>query len=186
MGSFSARPGRPIATRRATPAGSPGQSSPVIPTIPVGLPRPLAREGRPAPFRWRCLALAGALAFPGSTGGPPAGAQTTSAETAVTQVAGGRSFTCALTTAGGLRCWGSNNYGQLGDNSEIDRYTPVAALLGGVVSVAPASYHTCALTTAGGVKCWGFNDDGELGGKAVAPEAYTGFSFDTPMLPRGR
>jgi hypothetical protein len=32
---------------------------------------------------------------------------------------------CALLQAGGAKCWGANIDGELGDGTQIDRYTPV-------------------------------------------------------------
>ncbi len=86
-----------------------------------------------------------------------------------TRVSTARSHSCAVTTGGGVKCWGANWYGQLGDGTVINRLTPVpvSTLGSGVAAVSAGHYRTCALMTGGGVKCWGSNWDGRLGDGTV-------------------
>jgi alpha-tubulin suppressor-like RCC1 family protein len=83
----------------------------------------------------------------------------------VVQLAAGDEHTCAVTTAGGVLCWGRNNAGQLGDGTTKDRTAPVAVgdLASGVRLVAASTHDTCAVTTAGGLLCWGDNKHGQVG-----------------------
>jgi alpha-tubulin suppressor-like RCC1 family protein len=83
----------------------------------------------------------------------------------VTAISAGLSDTCALTSAGGVECWGSNRFGKLGDGTRTDRHSPVAVfgLASGVEAIAAGGLHSCALMSVGRVKCWGRNFYGEVG-----------------------
>src|SRR5262245_27341974 len=91
-------------------------------------------------------------------------APTVAADEAADSAASG-AHACALTTAGGMKCWGAHDTGQLGDDTTTTRLIPifVNALATGVKAITAGGAHTCALTTTGGMKCWGANDTGQLG-----------------------
>ncbi|MDH4159209.1 MAG: chromosome condensation regulator RCC1 [Actinomycetota bacterium] len=86
--------------------------------------------------------------------------------------------TCAIVAHGGLKCWGDNDVGQVGDGTTQDRHkpTPVIGLAHGVVAVSVGSYHVCAALTSGRVKCWGQNFYGEAG------TGTSGTEYHTPKL----
>ena len=81
------------------------------------------------------------------------------------QIVAGGAHTCSLTTGEGLKCWGSNSNGQLGDGTTTDRLNPVdvAGLSSDVKSMALGQNFTCAVLPWGRLKCWGENTHGQLG-----------------------
>jgi alpha-tubulin suppressor-like RCC1 family protein len=100
----------------------------------------------------------------------------------VQQVAVGLNHTCARSTSGTVRCWGSGARGRLGyaDPTEEDfgDETPASAgdvpVGGAVVQVSAGLTHSCALLDGGGVRCWGEGAGGRLGyGNTIGSGAST-------------
>jgi alpha-tubulin suppressor-like RCC1 family protein len=83
---------------------------------------------------------------------------------ALVRVSTGGLHTCAVSIQPRAYCWGSNNYGQLGDSSTTQRLRPVP-VSGGLAftQVSAGRHHTCGITTASEAYCWGWNADGEVG-----------------------
>ncbi|MDW8145001.1 MAG: hypothetical protein RMJ48_01685 [Roseiflexaceae bacterium] len=78
----------------------------------------------------------------------------------VVSISAGLWHTCALMNTGEVMCWGWNSYGQLGDNSTTDRWTPVPVSgLSNATAIEAGGWHTCAVTAAGNAYCWGRNND---------------------------
>lgn len=75
--------------------------------------------------------------------------------------------TCATLETGGVKCWGDNSEGELGDGTLQSRLRPVDAstLIFGARAVAAGSVadHTCAVTEDFRTMCWGANFAGQLG-----------------------
>jgi len=87
----------------------------------------------------------------------------------------GSQHTCVLSSSDGVRCWGDNSRGQLGDGTFDSSRTPVQVpnfvdADSSVIAIAAGTEHTCAvvLWTAGvrvntsAVMCWGDNTRGQL------------------------
>jgi len=82
----------------------------------------------------------------------------------------GAEHTCALEVTGTVRCWGSNEFGQLGNDSNDTGATGEPQLVRGIdnaVAIAAGHTHTCALLVDGSVRCWGSNQFGELGDRTT-------------------
>jgi len=79
-------------------------------------------------------------------------------------ISAGRSHSCGLNDLGKAFCWGSNEYGQLGDSSQTDRSQPVPVSGDHTWHhIEAGTYHTCGVTTDGSGYCWGNNEFSQLG-----------------------
>ncbi len=101
----------------------------------------------------------------------------------VTGIATGASHSCVALLAGGVRCWGANAEGQLGDGTTVDRgaAAPVDALTDSA-ALAAGDQHTCSLDSRGAVSCWGRNVSGQLGlgtmdTQALRPSGVSGLPY---------
>jgi alpha-tubulin suppressor-like RCC1 family protein len=98
------------------------------------------------------------------------------------EVAAGGSHTCSIIAGSGVKCWGDNSAGQLGNNTTVASLVPtdVSGLGAGVARIATGSSHSCAVTNDGGAKCWGYNANGQLGNNttvnALVPSDVSGLS----------
>eukprot|EP01083_Nonionella_stella_P128115 388119_1 len=91
------------------------------------------------------------------------------------RIIAGKDHTCALSTANKVKCFGRNNYGQLGYNDVKPRGNGVLNEMGDALleidlgsnfipmQIMAGDRHTCVLSTGNKVKCFGHNNNGQLG-----------------------
>ncbi len=91
--------------------------------------------------------------------------QTASATTNWKQVAAGRYSFGSIKTDGTLWLWGRNGTGNLGDDSTINRSSPVQTVSTGTnwKQVSLGQCHSAAIKTDGTLWLWGRGDGGQLG-----------------------
>ncbi|MCX4326957.1 MAG: hypothetical protein OSJ45_06645, partial [Lachnospiraceae bacterium] len=88
---------------------------------------------------------------------PSAAIRTAGANANAVSVALGSSHSAAVLKNGSLYCWGSNDAGQAGNNSDEQQDKPVK-VLDNVAEAALGTAHSAAVTKNGDLYCWGSND----------------------------
>jgi hypothetical protein len=127
----------------------------------------------------------------GDTGRPPpaAGDAGAPAERArAIAVATGEYHACALLDDHRVKCWGDNNFGQLGIGdargrrapSDLGDNLPAVDLGAGrtATAIAAGRYATCVILDDGSVGCWGYSQ--QALGQHVVPEGDDNFIGDAP------
>jgi alpha-tubulin suppressor-like RCC1 family protein len=114
-----------------------------------------------------------------------------------TQVATGREFSCALLATGDVKCWGSNDHGQLGQGDTTtrgdapgqlgDALSPIP-LAGPASEISAGQTYACAALVSGDVQCWGSNNVGQLGrgdtmDRGITPGDLTGVISAASLWP---
>jgi alpha-tubulin suppressor-like RCC1 family protein len=151
----------------------PGTASPVS-TTTLAAGHPSAESAAPVPSH--------TMEINASESAPAVAAQ---------PIAAGKYHTCAVADDGGIRCWGNNRYGQLGNGmtGEKSLLVETAGFSGRAAAVAAGDFHTCALDETGNVLCWGHNQFGQLGdGTATnrsVPVPVKGLDGKTVMIAAG-
>jgi len=80
----------------------------------------------------------------------------------------GGNHTLALLDDGTVVAWGSNDYGQLGNDSTSDSNIPVPVSgITNAVAIAAGGFHSLALMSDGTIKAWGRNSYGQLGNSSI-------------------
>lgn len=97
--------------------------------------------------------------------------------TGVHSVSSGRQHVCVTEDGGGVRCWGNNGSGQIGQGTSSSSVLAPSTVAGlsDIVDVRGGGFHSCALRQTGQVLCWGYNAFGELG------TGTTGSALTTPQ-----
>ena len=109
-----------------------------------------------------------------------------------TTVTTGVNFACALIDDGSVRCWGKNNYGQLGMGSTSPAYSGLpqeVQLPAGrfALSIDAVSDHACAVLDDGSMYCWGYHRYGNMGTGLSLSSSSSYISTPIPVdLPAGK
>jgi alpha-tubulin suppressor-like RCC1 family protein len=146
--------GSGLGTASATPVQVQGLSSGVQ-SLSAGMNMACAVTGAGAVKCWGSGSLGDGQSF--SSDIPVAVKNLQSGQATVAISGSGGGLACATSTAGQVKCWGSDSNGQLGDGTQNDSNVPVQVkgLTHGVNQVSVVGNTACALMRTGQVECWG-------------------------------
>ncbi len=175
--------GTPTNTPTSTPTSTPATASPsgVDVIIAGGYLHSCALQVSTGKVKCSGLNEYGQLGD-GTTTSQTLATQVSGMSSGITAITSGSSRGCAVTSSGGVKCWGQNIYGGVGNGNTLDQFSPisVSGLTSGVVAVnGGTAYHTCALLSNGSIKCWGFNGYGQLG-DGTTTDRYTPVTVSNP------
>lgn len=142
-------------------------------TTPTGIRRPRTRTTTTARIRTALLAaiLAASAVVVGTgpvaadSGGALAGRPRGDAAS----LSAGDAHTCGKVADGKISCWGSDEFGQIGDgggNEDEDKPTPVASNLPrgrAAKQIAVGGVNGCVVLDNNGLTCWGDDRSGQIG-----------------------
>jgi len=95
-------------------------------------------------------------------------------------VVGGGYHVCAVLSDQTMRCWGENDFGELGNGSTANSSTPVPVSgIAGPTFVTLGTWHSCVMMPDLTVRCWGQNDYGQLGNHGTS-RALTAVTMNGP------
>jgi alpha-tubulin suppressor-like RCC1 family protein len=118
----------------------------------------------------------------------------------IVQASMGEFHLCVVQSSSRVRCWGTNNKGQVGldntatfgDNESIASIGPIDLGNGPggqpihVIAASAGGLHSCVLLEGGIVRCWGYNAYGQLGlglvSAAPGPDYIGGTPLTVPAL----
>ena len=109
----------------------------------------------------------------------------------ITDISVESSSVCAI-ASGAAYCWGSNQFGKIGNNSTVSSAMPVPVDTSGVLAgkilttIDVGASHTCAIAS-NSAYCWGDNSQGQLGPQStVISKSLTPVASDTTNLLLGK
>lgn len=99
----------------------------------------------------------------------------------------GYEHSCLLRHHQSFTCWGNNQYGQLGDGSNVSTNSTVAVQgidIDNVFQVVAGYHHTCVVTFERTMLCWGWNNHGQVGDGSFTSRSSPVTVIDDPIIAR--